>query len=138
MRACKIVAQYSPCRQPDSFPLTAWKQSIDFMERQARRPNLNFAKAFFFRLCPTEVAHFRLSFCKSFKSEARNNLAQPLKVDAFERVRNKAFHHRFHASQHRMSVQRSLFLYARNAVEAINNLASKLPGNLCRKCVFKV
>ena len=45
----------------------------------------------------------------SVQGEALNDLAQPVKVDAFEGVRIKAFLHGFHASQHRMSVPRWLF-----------------------------
>ena len=37
-----------------------------------------------FRLCPRKVHHLRFSFCKIFTSEARNDLAEPVEVDAFE------------------------------------------------------
>ena len=49
----------------------------------------------FFRLCPGEVSYFCFSFCEVFTREARNNLAQPVKVDALEGFRIKAFRHQF-------------------------------------------
>ena len=53
-----------------------------------------------------------------------------MKVDPLERDWSKHFPTGSHASQHRMSVPRSLFLQARNTVEAINNLAPRLSGVL--------
>ena len=49
-----------------------------------------------------------------------------------------------HASQHRISVPKCLSLWARNAVEAVKNLAPRLPGVLressrtvCPFCLFE-
>ena len=38
----------------------------------------------FFRLCPGKVHYLCFSFCEIFTSEARNDLAKPVEVDAFE------------------------------------------------------
>ena len=47
----------------------------------------------FFRLCPGEVSYFCFSFCEVFTREARNDLAEPVEVNAFETDRTKAFPH---------------------------------------------
>ena len=49
----------------------------------------------FFRLCPGEVSYFCFSFREVFTREARNDLAKPVEVNAFERDRIKAFSHGF-------------------------------------------
>ena len=51
-----------------------------------------------------------------------------MKVDAFEGVR--IFSPGSHAAQHRIAVPRCLILKTRNAVEAVNRLAPKLPDVL--------
>ena len=48
----------------------------------------------FFRLCPGKVSYFRLSFCEILTREARNDLAKPVEVDAFEGHWIKAFSRR--------------------------------------------
>ena len=53
-----------------------------------------------------------------------------MKVDALEGALVKHLPTGSHASKHRMSVPRCLFLYARNAVEAVKSLAPRLPGVL--------
>ena len=80
----------------------------------------------FFRMCPRDVPYLCLSLCNMFTCGARKNLAEPMEFDAFEGSWIEAFPNGFHASQHRMSVPKCLFLWARNAVEAVNNLARKL------------
>ena len=106
---------------------------IGFLERPSAKTKPTLCRGIvLFRLCPRETTNFSLSLCESFTREARIDLGQPVKVDAFEGARIKAFHHgfpRFTASHECAKwVPRCLFLCARNAVEAVNSLAPRLPG----------
>ena len=49
----------------------------------------------FFRLCPRNFTYFCFSLFEAFTCEARNDLAEPVKVVVFEGVRIKAFSHGF-------------------------------------------
>ena len=83
-----------------------------------------------FRLCPGKVSYFRFSFCEILTQEARNDLAKPWKSMLSKEIGSKHFPTGSHASQHRISVPRCLFLQARNAVEAFNSLAPRVSGVL--------
>ena len=49
----------------------------------------------FFRLCPREVTYICLSLSDSVTREAHYDLTKPVEVNAFKRVRIKAFFHKF-------------------------------------------
>ena len=49
----------------------------------------------FFRLSEERFSYFRFSFYEAFTREARNDLGRPVKVNAFEGLRIKAFTGRF-------------------------------------------
>ena len=73
------------------------------------------------------------SLCKSFSCETRNNLAQPMKVNALEGAVGRSFFPTgSHASQQCISVPRCLFLCTRNAVQAVKSFAPGLLGVLRR------
>ena len=58
----KNRTQYSRSLLSDSSsPVTAWRQSIGFLERQARRPSLHFAKALSFSVCVQGRLHISSS-----------------------------------------------------------------------------
>ena len=95
MRAWRIVLQCSHSLLHDSSSfsrgwksssVTAWRQSIGFLERQARRPSLHFAKALSLSVCVQGKLQFSASLCESFRREACTDLAQAVKVDALEGV----------------------------------------------------
>ena len=68
-----------------SSSVTAWRQSIGFLVLQARRLSPAFRLGVvFFHLRPRKVMCCRISFCNSFSREARDDLTQPMKVNALE------------------------------------------------------
>ena len=107
------------------------RQSIGFLARQARSPSLHFAGALSFSVCVQE--RFPLSACRSARF-SRVRLAMiwlsPWKSMHSKDTGSKHFPAGSHASQHRISVPKCLFQKARNAVEAVNSLAPRLPGVL--------
>ena len=138
-RAWKIVHQYSHSLLPDSSSFSrCWpSSSVQRGDRalvswHARRGVQVCTRQgiVLFRLCPREVSYSCFSFCEALTREARKDLAQPVKVDAFARDRIKAFSQGSNASQHRISVPKCLFLLARKAVEAVDSLAPRLSGVL--------
>ena len=65
----------------------------------------------FLRLCPRTVSYFFFSFCEIFTREARNDLAEPVEIDAFEGGWIRTFSGKLpHASQHRINVPKYRFL----------------------------
>ena len=79
-----------------SSTVSAWWQSIGFLETHARRQRLQYAKALSLSVCVQgKTVHRRLPFSNALPREACNNLAQPMKVNTFERALVEAFANRF-------------------------------------------
>ena len=106
-------------------------QSMGLLERHARSPILHFARALSFSVCVQ--GKFPISASRS-ASFSRVRLAiiwlSPWKSVHSKEIGSNHFPTGSHASRHRMSVPKCLFLRARNAVEAVNNLAPRLSGVL--------
>ena len=116
----KMVLQYSQSLLPDSssfskgWPsssVTALRESTGFLVRQARCPLLHLAKAVSFSVCVQ--GRFVISASRSARfSRVRFAMVwlSLWKSTHSEEIGSKQFSRGFHASQHRMSVPRCLFL----------------------------
>ena len=104
---------------------------MGLLARHARSPSLHFAKALSFFVC----VQGRFSICASRSARFHRVRLAVIWLRTWKSVHSKEtgskhFPTGSHALQHRMSVPRCLFLLARNAVEAVNNLALRLSSVL--------
>ena len=80
----------------DVFIGNSMKEEHWFLGAPRAKSNSAFRQGtVFFRLCLEEVSYFSFSFCEVFTRQARNDLAEPVEINAFERNRIKAFSHEF-------------------------------------------
>ena len=117
-----------------SSSVTALRDNTGFLLRHARCPLLHQANAMSFSFCVQ--GRFVISVSRSATlSRARFAMIwlSLRKSKHSKEIGSKHFPQNFHASQHRTSIPRSLFLQARNAVEAIESFAPLLSG-VFREC----